>query len=180
MICTRCGFITVGAPRCSNCGMNFPIATPTPPVTVPPAAVTAHAVTPPTGTIVLTPTPSKWSRFWGFIARKFQRTPTPTPTPPTPAPVGVAGGTPPPQPTKWKKFWGWLIGSARIAIALICTVLWLYGVIKQDALFSTFPFVGILYFVPLEIKFASRARIGVTVLWIILWGAIFAALRTRG
>lgn len=73
----------------------------------------------------------------------------------------------------------WLLLSIRLVVASICTLIFFYGVVNQNAVLSTFPAAGMLYFVPLEFSFLKRTRIGLTIFWLLTWAVIFSALRMR-
>lgn len=193
MRCTRCGTLNpIGSTRCGRCGLVFPAPIPVAPTAVPVAVTTAPAVTPATGTIPATPRQSNWTRFSEFVKRKFQRTPTPTAATTTPAATTTTTGTiTAPVVSRFQRAkakvneWfetgiDWLLNSIRIVFAFICTLIWLYGVLHQNAVLSTFPAAGMLYYVPLEIQFAKRLRLGVTLFWVLMWAGVFLALRSRG
>lgn len=107
-----------------------------------------------------------------------------TPTPAGSTTVSATSGLQRFKTSSWnwtKSATNWLWNSARVVIAIICTIVWLYyGVVQQNAFYVTFPAAGMLYFVPLEFSFAKRIRTGLTIFWLLTWAVVFSALRLRG
>lgn len=170
MQCTRCNTRNpITNTICRTCGMVLP---PPPAVIVPPAApavTPAPAVVPTTGAATTSPIPSNWERFSGFIKVKFRRTPTAAPA------ATVAATSAPANANNGSRF-----SRLRVIIAVVCTALWLYGIVKHHAILGLVPVVGVLYFVPLEFGFARKARYAITIFWVLLCAAIIVAWRTKG
>ena len=173
MDCIHCSApLMTGQTVCGACGRNQVVVMPPPaPTPPPPQPIQQPAVLTP---LVPTPPPAPAA--------------TPVAAAPTQAPAPIPGTAAPAadpwyrrawnRVTGWSgNAWDWFKNSLRIVFAIVCIALWLYGIARANSFLATVPAVGIIYFLPFEVKSFRLMRFGVTAFWITLWLVVFLTPR---